>query len=148
MPSKYDTETKAQVLALVHQGVPADRAGREHGIPERTAQFWAARMRQVAANETDRELLDEDYRIALRTGDLIQDALDIIQEDGSAAKHLTQLTIARGISLSKITESKSISRPSLTITLIAERTQSFKELETACIEGEAHDVTPLDSPLA
>ena len=85
MASQYSSETKAEVLALVRQGEPADRAGAACGVPARTAQLWAKRFREIAAEEGDREIIDEDYRLAQRSSYLIHDAYDSIEEEGNAA---------------------------------------------------------------
>ena len=102
MASQYSTETKAEVLALVRQGEPADRAGAACGVPARTAQLWAKRFRQIAAEEGDREIIDEDYRLALRSSQLIHDAYDSIEEEGTAQKHLIALNAIRGTAIDKL----------------------------------------------
>ena len=102
MASQYSCETKAEVLALVRQGEPADRAGAACGVPARTAQLWAKRFRQIAAEEGDREIIDEDYRLALRSSQLIHDAYDSIEEEGNAAKHLIALNAIRGTAIDKL----------------------------------------------
>ena len=102
MASQYSSETKVEVLALVRQGEPADRAGAACGVPARTAQLWARRFREIAAEEGDREIIDEDYRLALRSSQLIHDAYDSIEEEGNAAKHLIALNAIRGTAIDKL----------------------------------------------
>ena len=135
IPSQYSTETKAQAMALVRQGVPGSHAAQQLGIPERTVNFWALRLRQIASNETDRDLLDDDYRLALRTGELLHDALDAIHDAGTAEKHLSQLAITRGISLSKIAESKTQGRPQSGVYVVV-----LNAAQPLTIEGEAREV--------
>ena len=80
MASQYDTETKAQALTLLRLGKPASHVAVELEIPERTVSHWAQRWREIAAEEGDRILTDEDYRLALRTSQLLHDALDQMEE--------------------------------------------------------------------
>jgi hypothetical protein len=102
MPSQYSTEIKAQALALVRQGETAQNAARILRLPERTVQSWAARLRQIAVEQDDRELLDEDYRLALRSSALIHNAYDTIEESGEEHKHLISLNAIRGTAIDKI----------------------------------------------
>ncbi len=102
MPSQYDTETKAQALALLELGKPARHVAQEMAIPERTCQRWAVRWRQMAAEEGDKILTDEDYRLAVRTSQLLHDALDQMEGKEDLWKYLVPLNIVRGTSIDKI----------------------------------------------
>ncbi len=117
MASQYSSETKAEVLALVRQGETADRAGAACGVPARTAQLWAKRFREIAAEEGDREIIDEDYRLALRSSQLIHDAYDSIEEEGNAAKHLIALNAIRGTAIDKLLKRQPYAQgvPSVTV---------------------------------
>jgi hypothetical protein len=102
MPSQYDTETKAQALALLELGKPASHVAQEMSIPERTVSRWAMRWREMAAEEGDRILTEEDYRLAVRTSQLLHDALDQMEGKEDLWKYLVPLNIVRGTSIDKI----------------------------------------------
>lgn len=102
MPSQYDLDTKAQALALVALGKPAEHVAVELGIPKRTVNAWAQRMRQIAIEQDDKTIYDEDYRIVLRTGEMIHDALDDLAEQPDKHRFLVPLNIVRGTHIDKI----------------------------------------------
>ncbi len=102
MASQYDTETKAQALALLELGKPASHVAQEMSIPERTCQRWAMRWREMAAEEGDKILTDEDYRLAVRTSQLLHDALDQMEGKEDLWKYLVPLNIVRGTAIDKI----------------------------------------------
>ncbi len=102
MPSQYDTETKAQALALLELGKPASHVAQEMSLPERTVSRWAMRWRQMAAEEGDRILTEEDYRLAVRTSQLLHDALDQMEGKEDLWKYLVPLNIVRGTAIDKI----------------------------------------------
>lgn len=102
MASQYDTETKAQALTLLELGKPASHVAGELKLPERTVQHWAQRWRRIAAEEGDRILTDDDYRLALRVGELIHDALDQMVDRDDLYKYLVPLNIIRGTAIDKI----------------------------------------------
>lgn len=111
MASQYDTETKAQALALLELGNPASHVAQELSIPERTVSRWAGRWRQMAAEEGDRILTDEDYRLAVRTSQLLHDALDQMEGKEDLWKYLVPLNIVRGTSIDKILKRKEAKQP-------------------------------------
>ncbi len=102
MASQYDTETKAQALALLELGKPASHVAQEMSIPERTVSRWAGRWREMAAEEGDRILTDEDYRLAVRTSQLLHDALDQMEGKEDLWKYLVPLNVVRGTAIDKI----------------------------------------------
>lgn len=112
MPSQYSSDIKARALALLTAGEPASHVAATlraedpaSTLSERTVQFWASRFRQIALNEDDKTLIDEDYRIALRYSELLHLAADYIGEDDTgerAAKALYGINAARGTSVDKI----------------------------------------------
>lgn len=105
MPSQYSTDVKAQVLAEVAGGEPMLHVARAHGISERTVRTWCQRFRQIATEQDDRELIDEDYRLALRYSAILHDAADYIQADESgerAFKAMIASNAIRGTAVDKI----------------------------------------------
>ena len=106
MASQYDTETKAQALALLELGKPASHVAQEVRIPERTVSRWAMRWREMAAQEGDRLLTEEDYRLAVRTSQLLHDALDQMEGRDDLHKYLVPLNIVRGTAIDKILKRK------------------------------------------
>ena len=138
MASQYDTETKAQALALLELGNPASHVAQELSIPERTVSRWAGRWRQMAAEEGDRILTDEDYRLAVRTSQLLHDALDQMEGKEDLWKYLVPLNIVRGTSIDKILKRKEakhspVQAQNITINFISqERPQESPDI----IEGE------------
>ena len=107
MASQYDVETKAQALALVRMGKPAKHVAVELGLPVRTVQTWASEQRQMALEEDDRIIADQDYHLVIRTGELIQDALEELAEsDQPLYKYLVPLNIVRGTPQDKILRRK------------------------------------------
>lgn len=113
MPSQYDTETHAQALALIQLGKPASHVAQDLQLPERTVQNWALRWRQIAAEEGDRILTDEDYRLAVRTSHLIHDALDQLEGRPDTYKHLVSLNVIRGTAIDKILKRKQGAQPTV-----------------------------------
>ncbi len=125
MATQYDTETKAQALALLELGKPASQVAQEMSIPERTCQRWAMRWRQMAAEEGDKILTDEDYRLAVRTSQLLHDALDQMEGKEDLWKYLVPLNIVRGTSIDKILKRKEakhspVQAQNITINFISE----------------------------
>lgn len=114
MPSQYNVDTKAQALALMAQGETAEAAAAALRLPARTVQHWRQRWRQIAAEEDDPKLLEEDYRIALRYSELLHLAADHIGEDESgerAAKSLIAINAVRGTAIDKILRRRESQRP-------------------------------------
>ena len=102
MGSKYDTETKAQALALIEWGKPASHVAQEMGLNERTVQMWAKRFREISAKEEDDRLLAEHYRIAEHAFALTHDALDELDEEPEKRKYLVPLNIVGNTHVDKI----------------------------------------------
>ncbi len=140
MASQYDVETKAQALALVRMGKPAKRVAVELGLPIRTVQTWASEQRQMALEEDDRIIADQDYHLVIRTGELIQDALEeLAASDQPLYKYLVPLNIVRGTPQDKILrrkESKGTTVHTYGPTLIVSVSREEHEREMQAIEGE------------
>jgi hypothetical protein len=60
----------------------------------------------MAAEEGDKILTDEDYRLAVRTSQLLHDALDQMEGKEDLWKYLVPLNIVRGTSIDKIIKRK------------------------------------------
>lgn len=91
------------------QGLSSRAIAGELGIPDRTVAHWMMRWREIAHEEGDRELLDRDYRTAIRADELINDGMDYIAEDTSgerAFKSLIQLNAVRGTAVDKLLRRK------------------------------------------
>ncbi len=56
-------------------------------IPERTVSHWAMRWREMAVEERDRLSADEEYRLAVRTSQLLHDAIDQMQGKEDPGKY-------------------------------------------------------------
>jgi hypothetical protein len=56
----------------------------------------------MAAEEGDKILTDDDYRLAVRTSQLLHDALDQMEGKDDLWKYLVPLNIVRGTSIDKI----------------------------------------------
>ena len=106
MPSQSDTETHAQALALIRLGKPASHVAQELHLPERTVQHWGQRWREIAEEEGDKILTDEDYRLSIRTSQLIHDALDQMEGRDDLWKYLVPLNVIRGTAIDKIIKRK------------------------------------------
>ena len=139
MASQYDTETKAQALALLELGQPASHVAQEMSIPERTVSRWAGRWRQMAAEEGDRLITDEDYRLAVRTSQLLHDALDQMEGKEDLWKYLVPLNIVRGTSIDKILKRKEarhspVQAQNITINFISQKPPDQESPDI--VEGE------------
>ncbi len=138
MASQYDTETKAQALALLELGKPASHVAQEMAIPERTCQRWAMRWREMAAEEGDKILTDEDYRLAVRTSQLLHDALDQMEGKEDLWKYLVPLNIVRGTAIDKILKRQepkyqpSLQAQKITINFISQKNPNSPDV----VEGE------------
>jgi hypothetical protein len=140
MASQYDTETKAQALALLELGKPASHVAQEMRVPERTVSRWAMRWRQMAAEEGDRLLTDEDYRLAVRTSQLLHDALDQMEGKEDLWKYLVPLNIVRGTAIDKILKRQepkyqpSLQAQKITINFISQKPPDQESPDV--VEGE------------
>lgn len=103
MPSQYSREIKAEALALVELGESYERAAQRLNIGcERTVRRWAERVRQLSTEQEHPAVIDDWYRLTRRTQSNLHDALDAIQDDETALKHLSQLTVLAGVGTDKI----------------------------------------------
>jgi transposase-like protein len=93
----YTTETKAQALALVMAGTPAEVAARELRINPRAVQRWAAKCREMSPEQWQ----PVNDRIIERASELVMDALDQMEDEGDILKHLNTLNALRGTSIDK-----------------------------------------------
>ncbi len=101
--SQYSVEQKAQALARIRLGEPAKKVALELGYPPRTVQGWAAEMRQSALEENDRIIVDQDYHLVIRTGELLEEAIeDLADSKEPMYKYLVPLNIVRGTPEDKI----------------------------------------------
>ena len=141
MASQYDTEIKAQALTLLRLGKPASHIAVELEIPERTVSHWALRWREIAAEEGDKELSDEDYRLSLRVGELIHEALDQLEGREDLYKYLVPLNIVRGTSIDKILKRKEAKHPPVKAenVLIIVNAQKPETIEGELVEPSEDD---------
>ena len=103
MPTQYNVETKARVLALIRAGTTAKNAAVEVGIPERTAQAWAVQLREIAAEEGDKALIDLTYAVALRASQMQLESLDQLEESGEPLyKYGSMLNFYAGTATDKL----------------------------------------------
>ena len=139
--SLYDSETKAQALALLRQGVTVPHIAGQLSIPERTLQNWAQRWRQMAPEE-DRELIDEEYRISRRGMGLLHKLMDCWEEmpDGLMVMFAKEINAVTQTAADKIIRSREASKPppDHTTFIIFEQHQLDTALDTD-IEATAHD---------
>lgn len=108
--ASYPLEVRARALALYQQELNAERVASilrvEHGDAAptgRTVQLWVKRFREVSAKE-DAHLLDEQYRVAARSYELIHDAYDWLEDQPGdiKAKHLFQFNAVGGTAMDKL----------------------------------------------
>ena len=129
VPSYSDSD-RARVKALMMQGHGSPTIATLTGFPERTVAHWMMRWREIAAQEGDRELLDRDYRVAIRSDELIHDAYDYIAQDETgerAAKNLIALNAVRGTAIDKLIKRRDLSTPTDNIAiLLADRANSIR----------------------
>jgi hypothetical protein len=94
----------------------------------------------MAAEEGDKILTDEDYRLAVRTSQLLHDALDQMEGKEDLWKYLVPLNIVRGTAIDKILKRQEAKHSpaqaqTININFIAqEPPQSLGELDV--VEGE------------
>lgn len=103
----YDVEQKAQAIALVRTGTSCAKAASLLGLPERSVQLWLREFRETSAKQDDPLLNDQSLRIAERSGELIEIALEHIAEMDPADTHkaLFVLNAVRGTSIDKMISS-------------------------------------------
>ena len=147
MPSQYSRDVKAEALALVELGVPASEAAKRLNIGcARTVQRWAERCRQVSTEQDYPQRMAEWYRLTARTQAKLHDGLDAIQDDDTALKHLSQLTVLAGVGTDKILrdrEPKYGASIKMTGPIVIVTHAQRPEI----IEGEATDVTNVTEEL-
>lgn len=143
MTSQYSRAVKAEALALVEMGETALRAAERLNIPERTVSTWAKQQREIASEIEYPAVIAEHYRLARRYQACQHDALDTIEEEGTASKHLSQLVVGGGVSTDKVMRDREprYQAPSQAQTVII---VVNAEKPTETIEGEARDVTNED----
>ena len=114
-PSIYPLELRTQAIALYRQCLNASQVARELGLEERTVSNWCRRFRELSTEQEDAKLLDDDYRLASDSGDLLHDALDHIKEAGPemAVKFIMPLNAVRGTSIDKILERRKAGAPQI-----------------------------------
>lgn len=101
----YDDNDRAEVLALMKMGKGPSAIAEATGFPLRTVARLVARWQNVAQEQGDIELLQRDYRVALRADDKLHDALDYMDDDPSgerAYKAMIALNAIRGTAIDKI----------------------------------------------
>ena len=111
----YPLEVRTQAIALYRQCLNAERVAHELNLDPSTVQRWTRRYRQLLPEQEDAKLLDDDYRLASDSGDLLHDALDHIKESGPemAVKFIMPLNAVRGTSIDKILERRKAGAPVL-----------------------------------
>ena len=63
-------------------------------LPERTVSRWAMRWREMAVEERDKLLTEEDYRLAVKTSQLLHDALDQMEgREETSTKYLVEVKL-------------------------------------------------------
>lgn len=149
MPSPYDRETKAEALALVEAGVTAKGAALRLNLPVRTVQDWASHSRQVAREEEHPAVIDEWYRLTRRTQSKLHDGLDSIEDDQTALKHLSQLTILAGVGTDKVLRDREARHPGPTapVVVIVTNAQSPRVIEGEATLVEEGVISPAHAPL-
>ena len=136
----YSDEQRSQAQALMRQGKTALAAADELGIPDRTVSNWFERWRAVARETEDRELYDDDYRIARKSGGIIHEGLDQLQGRDDVYKFLVPLNIIRGTSVDKILKRQ---EPKYGLSIKATGPIVIvTNAQAPVIEGECTDVTP------
>ena len=139
--SQYSVEEKAKALVRIRLGEPAKRVALELGYPPRTVQTWAAEMRQSALEESDRIIIDQDYHLVIRTGELLQDAVEDLADSGEPLyKYLVPLNIVRGTPEDKILKRQDQRLPvppgKITINFISQHRPPEDVIEGELVEGE------------
>ena len=109
MGSYAPDETVAQVRALALQGLPATRIADSLNLPHRTAQRWIQEWRELAS-EQHSEIADQERRINVRLGAIVEQRLDAIQ-DGREQVTFRDLMVSLGIGRSKEHERAQRSQP-------------------------------------
>lgn len=139
MPSTFGRAVKAEVLALIEMGETAQRAAERLNLEPRTVQRWAKRCRELSAEQEYPAVIAEHYRLTRRYQACQHDALDTIEEEGTASKHLSQLIIGGGVSTDKIFRDR---EPKYGLSL---KTTGpiviVTNAQAPTIEGECSDVT-------
>ena len=99
MGSYAPDEVVAQVRALALTGYRAPTIAQRVNVPERTVYRWLTEWQELAT-EQDKELLDQERRIALLSARLFEDKIESALKDPSQTR-LTEAGIAYGISRDK-----------------------------------------------
>lgn len=146
MPSTYSRAVKAEALALVEMGETAQRAAERLNIPERTVSSWALQMREIAPEQEYPKLMAEHYRLARRYMANQHDALDTIEEEGTASKNLHGLIMGGGVSTDKVLKDR---EPKYGMSLKATGPIVIVcNAQAPVIEGECTDVTEVQDERA
>ena len=135
----YDDNQRSWAQALMRQGKSALEAAVLLNIPGSTVGNWFQRWRVVGRETEDRELYDDDYRIARKAGGIIHEGLDQLQGRDDVYKFLVPLNIIRGTS-----EDKILKRQEPKYGLMVKATGPIVIVTNAqapAIEGECTDVT-------
>ena len=143
-PHHAPDEPVARVLALVEgEGYSIKAAAELVGVPERTANDWVHRAREVAVG--NKPILDRWHRRVSRSLDIMERGLDYIEEDESnqlAYKSLQTLNIIAGTGtdkLQKINEQPSQNLTQVLIVLNAQSPQDVLDKAKDYIEAEVND---------
>ena len=133
----YTREQKAGALALVSQGLSAEKAANKLGINPRSVQIWAKRLREISPKETPDDIRNEDLKLIRRSQELINDAYDDIEESSTATKHLIALNAIKGTAQDKenVRQGKGVTVP-ISITFIT------KPRHETAVEPEYREVPP------
>ncbi len=122
-PSHDATDSvAARAIALVDIGYSPEWVGPRAGVSGRTVRRWVDRSREVAKG--NQAVMDKWVKRTLQAQDLLEDALDTIEDEGSALKHLRDVTVAAGVGTDKLQKEHtptSIQADKVLIILNAER---------------------------
>jgi len=102
----YTQQDRAEALAaMTLEGIPAERAAIELGLPPRTVQRWADRWRNVTPEQQEPALKQDDVDLALRYGGILHKAAEYIEQDDTgerAYKSMIASNAVRGTAIDKI----------------------------------------------
>ena len=109
----YPDDPVARVLALVEgEGYSVRGAARKIGVSEDTARYWVEKARQTT--QGNKPIMDRWHRRVMRSQDLMDRGLDVIDQDESnqtAYKSLQTLNIIAGTGTDKLLRASQDQQP-------------------------------------
>jgi hypothetical protein len=130
-------EPRARALALVELGHSCEAVGPLVGVHPVTVGRWVKRSREL---QEKKPLVERHTRNAMQALDLIQDAMDLIEEDETrqlALKNLMVLNAVGGTSTDKVQKDTEPQQQTQNVAIIVVNAQ-----QPDIIEGEVVDETP------